>query len=182
MLNSHNRSKIDLAHILVRRKPGSQTRAIVQAGPLRLQAAIGRSGITSLKREGDGATPRATMRMLNGFFRADNQRMVKSRLPLKSIRADMLWCDAPAHAAYNRLVKAPFAPSHEQMQRKDRLYDVCLVMDWNIKTRKRGCGSAIFFHIARPDYAPTEGCIAVSPADMRRLLPYLSVSTKVTVL
>jgi L,D-peptidoglycan transpeptidase YkuD (ErfK/YbiS/YcfS/YnhG family) len=182
MLNSRNRAKARVSHIIVRRRPGHPTRAIVQAGPLRLPAAIGRSGVTSVKREGDGATPRATMRMLGGFFRADNHRMVKTRLPLKSIRSDMLWCDAPKHAAYNRLVKAPFAPSHEQMMRKDRLYDVCLVMDWNIKTRKRGCGSAIFFHIARLDYAPTEGCIAISPADMRRLLPYLSSSTMVTVL
>lgn len=182
MLNSHNRTKAGLAHILVRRKPGQRSRAVVQAGPLRFQAAIGRSGVTSAKREGDGATPRATMRLLNGFFRADSHSMVKTRLPLKSIGSDMLWCDAPQHPAYNRLVKAPFKPSHEQMMRKDRLYDVCLVMDWNIKTRKRGCGSAIFFHIARPDYAPTEGCIAMRPADMRRLLPHLSRATKVTVL
>lgn len=182
MLNFRNVAKTDLAQVIVRRKPGQKTRAIVQAGPLRFQAAIGRSGITSLKREGDGATPRATMRMLNGFFRADNHRMVKTRLPLKSIRADTLWCDAPKHPAYNRLVRAPFTASHEQMKRKDRLYDVCLVMDWNIKTRKRGCGSAIFFHIARPDYAHTEGCIAISPADMRRLLPHLSPLTKVIVL
>lgn len=182
MLNFRNFAKTDLAHVLVRRKPGQKTRAIVQAGPLRLQAAIGRSGITSLKREGDGATPRATMRMLNGFFRADSHSMIKTRLPLQSIRSDMLWCDAPQHPAYNRPVKAPFKPSHERMMRNDRLYDVCLVMDWNIKTRKRGGGSAIFFHVARTDYGPTEGCIAICLADMRRLLPFLSRKTVVTVL
>lgn len=182
MPNSHINAKSGVFHVIVRRKPGHKTKAIVQAGPLRLQAAIGRSGITSLKREGDGATPRASMDLLGGFFRADKPGMVKTRLPLTSIRSDMLWCDAPEHAAYNQLVKAPFKPSHERMKRDDRLYDVCLVMDWNIISRRRGRGSAIFFHIAKPDYSPTEGCIAISPADMRRLLPYLSRATTVTVL
>lgn len=182
MINAPIKAKRGITRIVVRRKPGHKTRAIVQAGPLRLQAAIGRSGVTSLKREGDGATPRATMGLLSGFFRADKLGALKTRLPMVSIRENMLWCDAPKHPAYNRLVKAPFKPSHECMKRADRLYDVCLVMDWNITSRRRGCGSAIFFHIAKPDYSPTEGCIAISPADMRRLLPSLSRATRVTVL
>jgi L,D-peptidoglycan transpeptidase YkuD (ErfK/YbiS/YcfS/YnhG family) len=182
MPNSHIKAKTVVSRVIVRRKPGHKTKAIVQAGPLRCHAAIGRSGITSIKREGDGATPRATMRLLSGFFRADKCCRIKTLLPLKSIRADMLWCDAPAHACYNQLVKAPFKPSHECMKRNDRLYDVCLVMDWNVSSKRRGKGSAIFFHIAKPDYSPTEGCIVISPADMRRLLPYLSPATTVTVL
>ncbi|MCF1484181.1 MULTISPECIES: L,D-transpeptidase family protein [Rhizobium/Agrobacterium group] len=186
MLNSLSRAgsqpRQGLRSIVVRRKPGCKSQAIVQAGPLRFPAAIGRSGITAFKREGDGATPRASMRLLYGYFRAEPRAATHSRLPLRSIRADMLWCDAPGHPAYNRPVKAPFTPSHERLQRQDRLYDVCLVMDWNVTCRKQGCGSAIFFHVARPDYTPTEGCVAISPADMRRLLAVVSQATIVTVL
>jgi L,D-peptidoglycan transpeptidase YkuD (ErfK/YbiS/YcfS/YnhG family) len=63
------------------------------------------------------------------------------------------------------------------MQRADHLYDACLVLDWNIAPRKRGRGSAIFFHLARPGYKPTEGCVAISRRDMERLLPHLSRRT-----
>lgn len=178
MDKSHRKS----GQVVVRRAPGKATEAILQYGPLRLRAALGRSGITSRKREGDGATPRAAMRLISAFRRGDRPGAVKTALPVQRIRKDMLWCDAPGHPAYNRPVRAPFAASHERLARNDRLYDVCIVMDWNITTRRRGGGSAIFFHIAREDYAPTEGCVALSPADMRRLLPYLTDRTVLTVL
>lgn len=178
MDKSHRKS----GQVVVRRAPGKATEAILQYGPLRLRAALGRSGITSRKREGDGATPRAAMRLISAFRRGDRPGAVKTALPVQRIRKDMLWCDAPRHPAYNRPVRAPFAASHERLARNDRLYDVCIVMDWNITTRRRGGGSAIFFHIAREDYAPTEGCVALSPADMRRLLPYLTDRTVLTVL
>lgn len=184
---THLRKTTDKSHrkqgqIVVRRAPRKATEAILQYGPLRLRAALGRSGITSLKREGDGATPRATMRLISAYRRGDRMGALATGLPMQRIRNDMLWCDAPGHPAYNHPVSAPFAASHEKLMRDDRLYDVCIVMDWNLRSRRRGCGSAIFFHIARADYAPTEGCVALSPADMRRLLPYLNDQTVLTVL
>jgi L,D-peptidoglycan transpeptidase YkuD (ErfK/YbiS/YcfS/YnhG family) len=98
------------------------------------------------------------------------------------IRKSMLWCDASGDANYNRPVKAPFAKSHEKLMRKDHLYDICLVMDWNISSRKQNSGSAIFFHLARPGYRPTEGCVAISRRDMLRLLPLVGPKTVVKVL
>lgn len=171
-----------LHNLVVRRAPTGGSQAILQAGPLRLRAAIGRSATTSRKREGDGATPIASMRLLSGYLRGDRVRDTGTRLPMQRSRATMLWCDAPGHASYNRPVKAPFGPSHERLMRDDELYDLCIVMDWNLSSRKRGCGSAIFFHIARPGYAPTEGCVAIRPRDMRRLLPFLSRHTRLQVL
>jgi len=168
--------------ILVRPAPGKKSRAIVQVGPLRLPAAIGRTGRTSLKREGDGATPIAAMRLLSGFSRGDRLSIPTTTLPMRRIRPAMLWCDAPGHASYNRLVQAPFAPSHEDMQRADALYDICLVLDWNVTSRRRNAGSAIFFHLIRPGYAPTAGCIAVARRDMLRILPFLRRGTRVRVL
>ena len=168
--------------ILVRPAPGKKTRAIVQVGPLRIQAAIGRTGRTSRKREGDGATPIATMPLLSGFLRGDRVAQPQSALPLKRIQPSMLWCDAPEHPSYNQLVRAPFKPSHEEMQREDELYDICLVLDWNVTSRRRQAGSAIFFHLTRPGFEPTAGCIAIAKRDMLRILPHLRRGTVVRVL
>ena len=155
------RSK-SVSTILVRPSPRDIHRAIVQAGPLRLPAAIGRSGISAFKREGDGATPLAFMRILGGYLRGERIRNARSPLALTRIRRGMLWCDAPGSASYNRPVTAPFAKSHEELMRRDSLYDVVLVLDWNITSRAQGRGSAIFFHMIRPGYEPTAGCIAVA--------------------
>ncbi len=171
-----------LGEIIIRLAPGKRSQAILQAGPLRFRAAIGRSGITACKREGDGATPRAAMRLLYGYTRGDHVRLPPTALAMRRIRPDMLWCDAPASPSYNRPVRAPFAASHEKLNRDDDLYDVCIVIDWNVASRRRGAGSAIFFHLAKPGYAPTEGCVALSFADMRRLLPHLGHHTRIRVL
>ncbi|MFB2551437.1 L,D-transpeptidase family protein [Ensifer soli] len=167
--------------LLVRAKPGSRTEALVILNGRVERAAIGRSGIGATKREGDGATPLAAMRLLCGYYRGDRTPRPQTALPMRPIRAGMLWCDAPRHGAYNRPVTAPFAPSHERLMRDDALYDICLVMDWNITSRKRDGGSAIFFHIARDGYRPTEGCIAVSLPAMKRLIRAMARGTLVRV-
>ncbi|MFC5384897.1 L,D-transpeptidase [Aquamicrobium segne] len=167
-----------LATLVVRARPGQPSKGILRAGPLVIACALGKGGITSNKREGDGATPLASMRILSGYFR--NARFAGARrtpLPMRSTTAALGWCDTPGDRNYNRPVKLPYPASHETMQRTDRLYDACLVLDWNLAPRKRGRGSAIFFHLARSAYEPTEGCVAISRRDMERLLPYLSRHT-----
>lgn len=168
--------------IVVRTKPGHRSRALVSFDGRTDEAAIGRSGITSRKREGDGATPIGTMRLLNGYVRSDRISPPLTALRLRPIQPTMLWCDEPRHAAYNRPVSAPFTPSHERLMRDDGLYDVCLVMDWNIRSRQRNRGSAIFFHLAKPGYKPTEGCVAVSLSAMRRLVRFARRGTVVKVI
>jgi L,D-peptidoglycan transpeptidase YkuD (ErfK/YbiS/YcfS/YnhG family) len=168
--------------IAVRWSPLDARRGLLRLEHLAIQTALGRSGIGSGKREGDGKTPRAAMRLLYGFYRADRIMRPATRLPLIALKPGMLWCDAPDHPAYNRLVNAPFPASHETLMREDHLYDVCLVMDWNVRSRRRGGGSAIFLHLARPGYRPTEGCVAVSLKDMRKLLSIARYGTIVKVL
>jgi L,D-peptidoglycan transpeptidase YkuD (ErfK/YbiS/YcfS/YnhG family) len=170
-----------LGEIVLRRMPGMASRAHLTVGPLTLTAAIGRSGITAFKHEGDGATPLASMELIEGFYRADRRPRPATRLPMRPLRADDGWCDAPFHARYNRPVQLPFSASHEAMWRKDGLYDIVLVMDWNVRSRKMGAGSAIFLHLIRPGYQPTEGCIALAPRDMERLLRAVTNGTRVTV-
>jgi L,D-peptidoglycan transpeptidase YkuD (ErfK/YbiS/YcfS/YnhG family) len=168
-------------HVIdIRPSPGDGGRGLLIARGLVLRCALGRSGIRALKREGDGATPLAPMRIRGGFVR-DAGAGTASRLQLRPIGKDLGWCDAPGDRNYNRPVRLPYAVSHERMWRDDDLYDVCLVLDWNIRPRRMNGGSAIFMHLARPGYKPTEGCIALPAADMRRLLPLLSRRTVVRV-
>lgn len=180
--NAPRKARKIITRLVVRPAPRDQRRAILQAGKLTLPAALGRSGRTSRKREGDGATPIAAMPLLYAYRRGDSGPWPATRLPMHRSRPNMLWCDAASDPNYNRPVRSPFKPSHEKLQREDELYDICIVLDWNVRSRKRRCGSAIFFHIARPGYTPTEGCVAISPRDMRRLLPHLGRKTVLHVL
>lgn len=150
----------------------------MQAGNLVFPCALGRGGISANKREGDGATPLGAMRILDGYFRNDQfAGGRRTGLSMKPISADLGWCEVPEDRNYNRPVKIPYGASHERMKRDDRLYDACLVLDWNISPRLRGRGSAIFFHLARPGFTPTQGCVAVTALVMARLLPLLSNRT-----
>ncbi len=173
--------KVDL--IEVRRRPGKPTQALLTVGPLVFPCALGRGGTTMLKREGDGATPLTRMRLLYGYFRGDRARSGPpgSRLAMTRIDPRDGWCDASGDRNYNRPVRLPYPASHERMEREDRLYDVCMVSDWNMRPAMRNRGSAIFFHIARPGFPPTEGCIAVSPQAMARILPLIGPRTRIRV-
>ena len=137
----------------VRARPSDRRRGIISIGPLRLACALGRSGLN---------------------YRADqNLRPTTSRLPQQIIRLDDGWCDAPGSFSYNRHIKIPFNKSHERLWRDDHLYDLVIETDWNTCPRLPYRGSAIFIHLARDGYKPTEGCIALSRKDMRLLLMWL---------
>ncbi len=175
-------SRRSLKLIDVRPRPGHTSQGQLIAGNMILRCALGKGGITAFKHEGDGATPLTHMRLLYGFKRPDKKVRSTRALSLKELRRDDGWCEVSNDRNYNRKVRIPYGASHETMWRKDDLYDICIVMDWNIRPRRRAKGSAIFLHLARPGYTPTEGCIALSRADMNRLLPYLSNQTVVRVL
>lgn len=170
------------ARIIVRRSPLGGSRGILQLGALRLPCALGKGAISARKREGDGATPLAVMAVLCGYFNPSHARPWPAPLPFTAARKDLGWCDEPGNANYNRPVRLPFSGSCETMIRADRLYDICIVLDWNIRQRRRNAGSAIFLHVAASGYRPTRGCIALSPRDMARVLPHLDTTATVTVM
>lgn len=125
---------------------------------------IGRGGLSGTKREGDGATPRGAHRIVGMLYRPDRvPRPAPWALP---IRPGDLWSDDAADPAYNHLVRAPYAPSHERLRRSDRLYDLILLTDWNWPDAVPGSGSAIFLHRWRKPGHPTEGCVAMAPAHL----------------
>ena len=171
-----------MKHLTVRARPGNRLQGLLNAGGTVFPCALGRGGIVSLKQEGDGGTPRARMRILGGYYRRDHLVSPRStRLPMGAITPKLGWCEVPGDRNYNRPVKMPYAASHETMRRADGLYDICIVLDWNIRPRLRGRGSAIFFHLARDGFTPTQGCVAVTRQVMERLLPYLSTRTILSV-
>ncbi|SFA90313.1 L,D-peptidoglycan transpeptidase YkuD, ErfK/YbiS/YcfS/YnhG family [Poseidonocella pacifica] len=120
--------------------------------------AIGRGGITSNKREGDGATPRGVHRITGLLYRPD--RLARPAPWAAPIGPTDLWSDDAGDAQYNSLVQAPYAHSHERLRRADPLYDLVLLTDWNWPASVPGRGSAIFLHQWRRPRFPTEGCIA----------------------
>lgn len=167
--------------ITVRSRPGKPAQGLLGAGGSVFPCALGRGGISARKREGDGATPLGQMRLLAGYLR-EGRFAWRSGLALRRITPTLGWCEVPGDRNYNRPVRIPYGASHERMLRDDHLYDACLVLDWNIRPRRRGCGSAIFLHLARPGFAPTEGCVAVERRVMLRLLPRLSPRTVLRVM
>ena len=148
---------------------------------LRLPCALGRSGRRALKREGDGATPVGAWPIREAFYRADRLRRPRTAIPLRAIRRNWGWCDAPADRNYNRFVRLPYPVSAESLWRDDGAYDIIVVLGYNDHPRRRGGGSAIFVHLARPGYTPTEGCVALSMRDLRLLLTKLPRSGGVLV-
>jgi L,D-peptidoglycan transpeptidase YkuD (ErfK/YbiS/YcfS/YnhG family) len=147
-------------------------------GMFSLSCRIGRTGVTHAKREGDGATPAGTLRVVRGFWRADRRLPPRTGLPLRPIRGGDGWCEVPGDRNYNRLVKKPYVASHEDMMREDPLYDVVLELDWNHRPRRQGRGSAIFFHLTRENLGPTAGCIAVPANRVDILLAMITRKTR----
>ena len=158
-----------------RRKPA---RGLLRAGSLTVPAAIGSGGLVHRPREGDRATPAGAYRLLGVFYRPDRVGRPRTALPVRPLRPDDGWCDAPFHACYNRPVRHPFPVSAERLWRDDGIYDVMVVLDFNIHPRVQGRGSAIFFHLARPDFTPTLGCIAIPEPAMRNILARSTPRTK----
>jgi L,D-peptidoglycan transpeptidase YkuD (ErfK/YbiS/YcfS/YnhG family) len=140
-------------------------------GPgLKCRAVCGAAGITHHKQEGDMATPAGVLPLLRVLYRADRVKPPRCAVPLEPIAPDDGWCDDPAHATYNEPVTLPYPARHEALWRSDAIYDIAGILGWNVNPTIPGRGSAIFLHLATPDFSSTAGCIALSLADLRTCL------------
>jgi L,D-peptidoglycan transpeptidase YkuD (ErfK/YbiS/YcfS/YnhG family) len=167
--------------LVVRSINARSARGWLELGALRIPCALGRSGRSVLKREGDGASPVGQWPLREGYFRAGHIRRPKSALPLRAIKVSDGWCDASTDPNYNRKITHPYPASAEHLWRSDGLYDLVVVLGFNDGPRKRGRGSAIFLHCARENFAPTEGCIAVGRSDLIKLLAWLSPAATIRI-
>ena len=141
-------------------------------GEREVRCALGRGGVIAAedKREGDGASPLGAWPVRGVLYRPDRGATPVAALPVRALAEDDGWCDAPGDPAYNRLVKRPYPASHEALWRDDGVYDLIVVLGHNDDPPIPGLGSAIFLHLAREGYAPTEGCVALSRPDLEAFL------------
>jgi len=144
------------------------------AGSAIFPCALGRGGIRTDKREGDGGTPRAGLPLRSVLYRADRLVRPRTLLPLRRIGPRDAWCDDMKDRRYNRLIDRPPGEAEERLQRDDHLYDVIVELGWNDRPVVRGRGSAIFWHLARPGFSPTAGCVAVEGHVFAKVLPRLA--------
>src|SRR3569833_837193 len=136
------------------------------------RAALGKGGLRPAadKREGDGASPIGAWPIRRVLYRADKGPPPSTALPVQAIDHKQGWCDAPLDGAYNRPVTLPLPASAEGLWRDDGGYDLVVILGHNDDPVVPGAGSAIFLHLARPDFSPTEGCVALSREDLEALL------------
>ena len=157
----------------------TSTTGVVAIGGLRLPCALGRGGCRVIKREGDGATPIGCWPLREAYYRADRIQRPPTRLRLRAISPADGWCDGIGDRNYNRRVRHPYPASAEKMHREDNLYDLVVVLGHNDRPRIQGLGSAVFMHVAQPDWHPTAGCVALRLADLIKVIRLLDARSRV---
>jgi L,D-peptidoglycan transpeptidase YkuD (ErfK/YbiS/YcfS/YnhG family) len=147
------------------------------------RAALGRGGVSPEKKEGDGKTPAGCFPLRQVFYRPDRLSPPRTSLPIQPLKPDYGWDDNPASPSYNRLVRISETASFqgEQLWRQDNLYDLVVIVGYNDDPPIPGRGSAIFIHIARPNYSPTAGCVALSQKDLQEILEGVSTKTQICI-
>jgi len=174
-----------------------QTCKIAATGTV-YSCSIGKSGIRTDKKEGDGATPAGNFLIREIFYRSDKlsaeeitqlKKMQAKGFSIKALTQDDGWVDDAKSADYNKFVKISAlkdqATSHENLWRNDDVYDIIAVIGYNDDPVVKGKGSAIFMHVARPlpsgGYAPTVGCVAFSKADLLKVLAAVTPKTRIEI-
>lgn len=145
------------------------------------RGAVGAGGVRPNKKEGDKATPTGTFSLPFGMYRPDRIKLPNTDLPMTPLREAHAWVDDPNDPKYNQLVELPYPAHTEKLWRTDGIYDLLVVVGYNMNPTQPGAGSAIFLHIARPNFAATEGCVAVSRSVLLKLVTLLGADSTLTI-
>ena len=113
------------------------------------KCAIGKRGITSKKIEGDKCTPRGRFRLKYIFYRKERVKNIRSKLKTIPLKKNFGWCDDVKSKFYNKFIKFPFNYKAEKLYVNENIYDIIVVIDYNLKPIKKNRGSAIFLHVAK---------------------------------
>ncbi|MBB1089944.1 L,D-transpeptidase family protein [Rhodopseudomonas palustris] len=170
-----------LSMLKVRAAAGQRSRGWLTAGGMTIPVALGRGGILANKREGDGGTPRGTFRPRRLWWRADRWPKPRTFLPVRPITAEDAWCEDPSSRHYNRPLRRGPGEAGDRLQRADHLYDFIIEIDHNTTPRIAGRGSAVFLHLARDNFGPTAGCVAMTRGNLLRLLARIGPNTKIVI-
>ena len=147
----------------------------------KFRCALGKSGIKTKIKEGDNITPKGTYKILNIYYRKDRIKKIKSSINKIKINKNMGWCDDTQSKHYNKQIKLPSELSHEILYRKDNIYDIVCVINYNINPTLKNKGSAIFLHIAKKKYQKTKGCIALKKKHLIKLIKNMRNKTKIII-
>jgi L,D-peptidoglycan transpeptidase YkuD (ErfK/YbiS/YcfS/YnhG family) len=148
---------------------------------LKFRCSYGRKGIKEKKHEGDQITPKGTFKIEKIYYRSDRIKKISCKLKLFKIKKNMGWCDDPASKNYNKEIKIPCKFSYEKMYRNDNVYDLILVLNYNINPIIKNKGSAIFIHVSKKFYQKTNGCIALKKKNLLKLIPLIKKNTKIKI-
>ncbi len=148
---------------------------------LKFRCALGKAGIGEKSTEGDRITPKGAYKVIKVYYRKDRIKKITSKFKLVKIKKDMGWCDDPKSKKYNQLIKLPSKYSHENLYRENSIYDLILVLNYNMNPIIKNKGSAIFIHIANKKFKNTEGCIAIEKKNLVRLVKIINKKTLVII-
>ena len=148
---------------------------------LKFKCALGKAGVGEKRVEGDNITPKGTYKIIQIYYRKDRIKKISSKFKLIKIKKNMGWCNDPRSKKYNQLIKLPSKYTYERLFRKDNLYDLILVLNYNINPIIKNKGSAIFIHITKNKYKKTAGCVALKKSNLLKLIKVVKKKTKVII-
>ena len=148
---------------------------------VKFRCALGKSGIGDKEIEGDNVTPRGIYKIVKIYYRKDRIKKITSKFKLVEITKIMGWCNDIKSKKYNQLIKLPTKYSHEKLYRKDNVYDLILVLNYNMKPTIKNKGSAIFIHVTRENYRSTQGCIALKKNNLIKLISKINKNIKIKI-
>ena len=148
---------------------------------LKFRCALGKAGIGKKNKEGDNITPKGNFKILKIYYRKDRLKKITSKFKIIKITRNMGWCDDPNSKKYNQLIKLPTNYSYERLYRKENIYDLIIVLNYNIKPTIKNKGSAIFIHVASKNFNKTAGCIALKKSDLRKLIKAINKNIQILI-
>ena len=149
---------------------------------LKFKCSLGKNGVTQNKVEGDKCTPSGIYRLKQVFYRADRIKKFTTNIKKIKIKKNMGWCDDSSSKRYNQLIRVPSKFSHEKLYRKDGIYDIIVVLNYNMNPVIKKKGSAIFMHIAKKNYSKTLGCIGLKKNDLLEILNKVKKNNKIKII
>ena len=147
----------------------------------KFRCALGKGGIKQKEKEGDFITPKGKFKLIKIYYRSDRVKKINSPLKKIKISKNMGWCDDVSSKHYNRLIKINKKISHEKLYRNDNVYDILVVLNYNLNPIIRGKGSAIFLHVTKKKYKKTQGCIALKKKELLFLISKIKKNTQIRI-
>tara|TARA_B100001248_G_C27376000_1_gene454316 strand:- start:685 stop:1185 length:501 start_codon:yes stop_codon:yes gene_type:complete len=147
----------------------------------KVKCALGKRGIGYKRKEGDLITPQGEYKIKYILYRKDRVKKIKTKFKKVIIKKNMGWCDDTKSSKYNKLIKLPYYYGYEKLFRQDNIYDIILVLNYNMNPIIKNKGSAIFIHVAKKKFKKTEGCIAVKKNHLLKILKDLKIDCKVKI-